>query len=268
MTDILNQLEVAVECEQCGTFTTSGDVIAECQRLLDEGCPGSPYECPLEHFAGLLDQAALDALAKAWKSLEHNALRRGERVSLNRPLHAEIHSEEHSGSARWAEDAEAPPQTPADSAARTEALKAHLVGDSHDYLWARLPFLVPMAIKISRTCGARAPECARLASLVQRLHTVVLHHLDHEERILKRMNTAPDDSFIVEELACLRDEHDHIVSLLRLVCEAADRSTVTADACPTVCSFHEELHRIEQHLRTQMRIEDELLSSQPPATAL
>lgn len=70
MIDILKHISVDVHCDQCGDFTIGADVIAESQRLLARGCPGSPYECPPDLFASLLDPSALEALEKAWVDLE------------------------------------------------------------------------------------------------------------------------------------------------------------------------------------------------------
>lgn len=42
MVDILRTLAVEVHCDQCGDFEIGADVIAESQRMLAEGCLGSP----------------------------------------------------------------------------------------------------------------------------------------------------------------------------------------------------------------------------------
>jgi hypothetical protein len=69
--DILKALSVDVHCDQCGDFSIGADVIAESQRLLAEGCPGSPHECPPQLFGTLLPQSALESLRRAWDALEH-----------------------------------------------------------------------------------------------------------------------------------------------------------------------------------------------------
>jgi hypothetical protein len=70
MTDLLKHVAVEVHCNQCGDFTVGADVIAESQRLLAQGCPGSSYECPPTLFATLLEPSAIDALQRAWSALE------------------------------------------------------------------------------------------------------------------------------------------------------------------------------------------------------
>lgn len=75
MTDVLKAVSVDVHCDQCGDFTVGADVIAESQRLLAEGCPGSPFECPPEIFSRLLEPSAIDALQRAWSAIESTARR-------------------------------------------------------------------------------------------------------------------------------------------------------------------------------------------------
>lgn len=73
MTDILKSVSVDVRCEQCGEFTVGADVIAESQRLLAGGCPGSSFECPPTLFATLLPRSALESFERAWVELESAA---------------------------------------------------------------------------------------------------------------------------------------------------------------------------------------------------
>lgn len=129
--------------------------------------------------------------------------------------------------------------------------------DGHDYLWARLPFLVPMAVKMSRQCCGPGPDCGRLAGLVGELSSMVLSHLEHEEKTLASLNADRDDERIAACLADLRAQHQQVLRLLGEVCEVAGlpREPVE-DVCPTVRAFHEELDRIGRHLRAQLALED------------
>jgi hypothetical protein len=63
--DVSRHLAVDVSCEQCGDFTIGGDVVAESQRRLAQGCPGSPHECPAALFAELVGPGALASLERA-----------------------------------------------------------------------------------------------------------------------------------------------------------------------------------------------------------
>lgn len=73
MTDILKSLSVDVHCDQCGDFTVPADVIAQSQRLLAKGCPGSTFECPPTLFAMLLPRSVLESLERAWAAVESAA---------------------------------------------------------------------------------------------------------------------------------------------------------------------------------------------------
>lgn len=73
MTDILDNIAVHVDCHQCEqSFDLSAAVIAESHSLLDEGCPGTDYECPASLFASLVDRDALRQLADAWRQIERS----------------------------------------------------------------------------------------------------------------------------------------------------------------------------------------------------
>ncbi len=64
MNDILKRFYVDVRCDQCGDFTVGADVVAESQRLLADGCPGSEFECPPELLANLLEPTYLESLKR------------------------------------------------------------------------------------------------------------------------------------------------------------------------------------------------------------
>lgn len=73
MTDIFDNITIHVDCAQCDQdFDVSAAVVAESQELLDEGCPGTDYECPASLFATLLDRRALRRLASAWRDIERS----------------------------------------------------------------------------------------------------------------------------------------------------------------------------------------------------
>lgn len=83
MIDILKALSVDVHCEQCGDFNVGADVIAESQRLLAAGCPGSFHECPPQWLATLLPQSELESLRRAWDGLENATRGPAWRISLD-----------------------------------------------------------------------------------------------------------------------------------------------------------------------------------------
>lgn len=87
MVDILKALTLDVHGDQCGDFDIGADVVADSQRLLAAGCPGSPHECPPELFATLLPESALESLRTAWNELESAARGPVRQVSLDDSPH-------------------------------------------------------------------------------------------------------------------------------------------------------------------------------------
>ena len=83
MTDLPKHLYVDVHCDRCGDFAIRADVIAESQRLLANGCPGSAYECPPELYATLLEPADLESLQRAWSNLDKTTRSPLRQVSVN-----------------------------------------------------------------------------------------------------------------------------------------------------------------------------------------
>jgi iron-sulfur cluster repair protein YtfE (RIC family) len=79
----------------------------------------------------------------------------------------------------------------------TPALDKEVAAD-HDYVWARLPYLVPMAGKIARRCRQRGDGCTEMAALVAALRSVLLDHLDHEERVLSTLAREADAELVTE----------------------------------------------------------------------
>jgi len=115
MTDILKHLAVDVHCDECGDFTVGADVIAESQRLLAEGCPGSPYECPPELFATLLEPSAVKALQRAWGALEGAVRPPVREVSADDSLRVAVYPTDKFdplAACRWEDDGGYIPNTP------------------------------------------------------------------------------------------------------------------------------------------------------------
>lgn len=95
MTDILKHILVDVHCGHCGDFAIGADVIAESQRMLAEGCPGSPYECPPEVLAPLLEPSALASLERAWADLEATRGGRSRQIAFGEPPHVPVGEPRH-----------------------------------------------------------------------------------------------------------------------------------------------------------------------------
>lgn len=114
-TDILRALSVEVHCPQCGDFTVGADIIAESQRLLAAGCPGSPHECPPTLFATLLPQAALESLERVWNELESAVRAPVRQLSFDVSSHEAPHPDEKLDPrilSRWEDDGGYIPRPP------------------------------------------------------------------------------------------------------------------------------------------------------------
>ena len=64
------------------------------------------------------------------------------------------------------------------------ALIDHILTTHHDYLHEELPLLVALAEKVRDVHGARHPELARLAELVNEIQADLTPHLAKEEQVL------------------------------------------------------------------------------------
>lgn len=126
----------------------------------------------------------------------------------------------------------------------------------HDAIWARLPFLGPMAVKLAEECRTGQDRCAELAALVIRLRALLLDHLDHEEQTLALL--APDVGLARAELASLHEEHLAISELLGHIRAALDR--IPGDMCPTERALRGELARLDRHVRGQVEVEERILA--------
>lgn len=83
MADILDNIDIHVDCAQCDVaYHIPASTVAESQRLIEEGCPGSEYECPASLFATLVDPADLRALAGAWRRVERSVRGRAQGLLL------------------------------------------------------------------------------------------------------------------------------------------------------------------------------------------
>jgi iron-sulfur cluster repair protein YtfE (RIC family) len=157
---------------------------------------------------------------------------------------------------------------PALQALSTPSLREHLIAVHHDYLWARLPFLVPMAAKLTRQpCGA-GTTCPDLAEIVAELRTLVLDHLDREEQVLVAACGEPITEGVLARIAALHQEHLALERLLeRVQVSSGLAARLPPEACPTQRAFYSELDQICVHVRSQIKIEGEILAPRLAAAA-
>ena len=137
-----------------------------------------------------------------------------------------------------------------------QALLDQVVVLHHDYVWARLPFLAPMAIAAARRRGdSTARELARL--LVD-LRPLLLGHLDREERLLGGSDTASVTTRIREGM---HSDHVVVAALLEHIRDVAGGGFHARDgADPTERALYLELARLDEHVQAQITLEEHLMS--------
>ena len=139
---------------------------------------------------------------------------------------------------------------------------AAAIASNHDYIWARLPYLVPMAAKVAKQCRLGDRHCADRAALVAELRSILLDHLDREEHILSSLVGEADPQLVAERIRGLHAEHqavaallDHIRALASLDRHAGD------DACAAELALRNELAAMDAHVRLQIDAEERVLAT-------
>lgn len=130
------------------------------------------------------------------------------------------------------------------------------IADDHDCIWARLPFLGPMAVKLAAECRTDQDRCGELCALVLELRALLLDHLEREEHTLAGL--ASDVDLACADLASLHEEHLAVGELLGRIRAALDR--LPGGPCSTERALRRELARLDGHVRTQVIIEERILS--------
>jgi iron-sulfur cluster repair protein YtfE (RIC family) len=147
------------------------------------------------------------------------------------------------------------------TASERPTLLDHAVANHHDYVWARLPFVVPMAIAAAHRRGDRSAH--ELAHLIVELQPLLLGHLDREEALVGRQAAA-------SVTACIRDrmhaDHVAVLALIDHIRSVAGTNYRARDgADPTERALYVELARLDEHVQAQIAIEEHLMACFQPA---
>lgn len=129
-----------------------------------------------------------------------------------------------------------------------------VIASSHDYVWARLPFLVPMAVKLART--GRDARLDELAHLLADLELLLLGHLGREEAEL-------DARGAVGTLlrARMHTEHAAVISQLAAIRTiVGDDYRARDDADATERALFDELARLDLLVQRQIELEEQLMA--------
>ena len=124
--------------------------------------------------------------------------------------------------------------------------RAHLV-ERHDYVWAHLPFIIPMALAVARRRGDRRARA--IARDLLELRSIVFDHMSREERAL-----ALKEARAIRER--LHDDHVAVASLLASLRESAAGASA-ADA--TEEALFSGLSRLDAELAAEIASEELLL---------
>jgi iron-sulfur cluster repair protein YtfE (RIC family) len=129
------------------------------------------------------------------------------------------------------------------------------VAEHHDYVWARLPFVVPMAIAAARRRGDRTTR--ELARLLVELAPLLLGHLDREETLLAHRAAV---SVGMRIRAGIYADHVAVIALIdRIRAVAGTEYEVRTGAHPTERALFLELARLDMHVQTQITLEEQLM---------
>lgn len=127
------------------------------------------------------------------------------------------------------------------------------IADHHDYVWARLPFIVPMAVTVARRRGDRAAHA--LARMMVELRPLVLGHLQREEQQL----AGPSVALTIHDR--LHADHVAVTTLLERIRDATGNVDHDRDrADPTERALFCELARLDEHLAAQITLEEHLMA--------
>lgn len=133
------------------------------------------------------------------------------------------------------------------------------IAAQHDYVWARLPYLVPMAAKVARLCGPDDGS-ADLVGLLVQLRLLLLDHLDREEHMLSVLDDESDPGRVIDCIAALHAEHLAVCHLLERIRTLWSLDHHAADGA-TERALHHELGLLDDHVRKQIALEERLLAA-------
>jgi len=148
----------------------------------------------------------------------------------------------------------------------------HIVRIHHQRVRQELPRLAEMASKVAAKRGDRAPELAKVAELIEKLHAEMYAHIQKEEQVLFPFISQMDQESIIAyppSHACFRSvshpifmmeqEHesaDHIVAEL---IQLTNHFEPPSWACATHIALFSGLRDFEADLRQHVHLENDVL---------
>jgi hypothetical protein len=122
--------------------------------------------------------------------------------------------------------------------------------DQHDYVWARLPFLIPMALVVARR--QLDDDSQAVARDLIALRSLVFEHLTREERALS-----------IHGARAIRDRlhDDHLMMASLLATLRTHSAGLAARDGSTEHALAGELARLVSELQAEIAVEDQLLET-------
>jgi len=127
------------------------------------------------------------------------------------------------------------------------------VVEDHDYIWARLPFMIPMALAVARRRGD--PRSHALARDLVELRPVVLDHLSREEHALALRSA---------RTICDRLHADHVAlgTMVEQLREDAAAMASGREQEATERMLFSEIAQLDLYLARQIALEERILQGE------
>ncbi|MDZ7678857.1 MAG: iron-sulfur cluster repair di-iron protein [Acidimicrobiales bacterium] len=146
------------------------------------------------------------------------------------------------------------------------ALVDHILTTHHDYLHEELPLLVALAAKVRDVHGARHPELARIAELVNEIQADLTPHLAKEEQLLfpairewaDGQRTFPFGT-LSNPVRMMMFEHDQAGELLAELRSVTGDYTPPPDGCTSYEVLFARLAHLELDTHRHIHLENNVL---------
>lgn len=149
----------------------------------------------------------------------------------------------------------------------TRELITNGIGQHHRYLHRTLPFLQTLSQKVARVHGDRQVALRELATRVDALATLLLAHLDDEERNLFPALLSQELEIARPLLATMRDEHMVVGTMLSELRWVSNNYACPEWACNSYRTLMAELAHLEADTLRHVHVENHVLLPRFLATA-
>jgi regulator of cell morphogenesis and NO signaling len=151
----------------------------------------------------------------------------------------------------------------------------HIVRVHHRNVRQELPRLTELAGVVAAEFGARMPELAKVAKLLEELRSDMSEHIRKEEQVLFPYIAQLDESPLLafrplqqcfnrvgQPIFMMSQEHEHAKRLVDELCRQTNNFKPPVWACATFLALYEGLRSFSGQLQEHVRLENELLFPQ------